>query len=306
VSVYPRTPPGWTPVARRSVGPFTTHVTYRKPDGSTTEWSSRVQRKHASLLSRAGPQQRRVWWAPRRASWWIGVLFAVGSTCFLVAPFPGFEQLVGSAVDAVVFFVGSIFFTSAAALQCLETFNADRAPDGGGHGGLRAAAFEPRRIDWWSSVVQLVGTILFNVSTFRALQTDFGDTSYDRLVWRPDAVGSACFLAAGCLAYVEVSGTIAGRARRGLEWKIAAVNLVGCIAFALAAIGGYVVPSTGSVLDLAGANFFTAFGALCFLVGAVLLLPEGAGAEAHSPVSDDARFRRVDDAGPNQPERSEP
>jgi hypothetical protein len=247
-----------------------------------------------------------VWWAPRRASWWIGVLFAIGSTCFLIAPFPDFEQLVGSAVDAVVFFVGSVFFTSAAALQCLETFNADRAPESAGRGGLRAVTFEPHRIDWWSSVVQLAGTILFNVNTFRALRTNVADSSYDRLVWRPDAVGSACFLAAGCLAYVEVSGAIAGRARRGLEWKIAAVNLVGCIAFALAAIGGYVVPSTGDVLDLAAANFFTAFGALCFLVGAVLLLPEGAGAQAHSPVSDDAPSGRADDARPNPPERSEP
>jgi hypothetical protein len=31
-------------------------------------------------------------------------------------------------------------------------------------------------------------------------------------------------------------------------------------------------PSTGSVVDLAAANLFTAFRALCFLVGAVPLL----------------------------------
>jgi len=61
----------------------------------------------------------RAWWAPRRATWWIGVLFAVGSACFAVAPFPGFGELVGSAVDGLVFFVGSIFFTSAATLQFL-------------------------------------------------------------------------------------------------------------------------------------------------------------------------------------------
>jgi hypothetical protein len=37
------------------------------------------------------------------------------------------------------------------------------------------------------------------------------------------------------------------------------------------------VPSSGSVVDLAVANVFTAFGGLCFLVGAILLLPESAG-----------------------------
>ncbi len=45
------------------------------------------------------------------ATRWIGVLFAIGSACFLVGPFPGFVELVGSEVDAAVFFAGSLFFT---------------------------------------------------------------------------------------------------------------------------------------------------------------------------------------------------
>ena len=194
MSSYPEAPEGWTPVARRAVGPFTTHLTFRRPDGGTTVWSSRAHRKHASRLSRVAPETKRVWWAPERASWWIGILFAVGSSCFLVAPFPGFVELVGSGVDGMVFFAGSVFFTSAATLQCLETFNADRGPGG------------------------------------------------------------------------------------GLEWRIAAVNLAGCVAFGISAVGAYVVPATGDVVDLAVANAFTALGALCFLVGAVLLLPESATA----------------------------
>ena len=57
---------------------------------------------------------------PGHASWWIGVLFAIGSVCFLLGPFPGFAGLVGSAADGAVFFVGSVFFTSAALLQYLR------------------------------------------------------------------------------------------------------------------------------------------------------------------------------------------
>jgi hypothetical protein len=260
------------------VGPFTTHLTFRRPNGSTTVWSSRAHRKHASRLSRVAPENERFWWAPERASWWIGVLFALGSSCFLIAPFPGLVELVGSGVDGMVFFVGSVFFTSAATLQCLETFNADRGPDGGHQQRLRLLAFEPRRIDWWSSVLQLVGTLLFNVNTFRAMQTGLEQPSYDRLVWRPDAVGSACFLVSGYLAYVEVCGGLACRPRRGLEWRIAAINLAGCVAFGISAVASYVVPATGGVVDLAAANAFTVLGALCFLVGAVLLLPESATA----------------------------
>jgi len=102
------------------------------------------------------------------------VLFAIGSTCFLVGPLPGFVELVGSGADGVVFFVGSIFFTSAAFLQWLETINADPGP-AARREGVRVLSFEPRRPDWWSSGVQLVGTLFFNVMTFRALQTALDD-----------------------------------------------------------------------------------------------------------------------------------
>ena len=54
------------------------------------------------------------------------MLFAIGSVCFLLGPLQGFVQLVGSAADGIVFFVGSLFFTSAALMQYLEAANADR------------------------------------------------------------------------------------------------------------------------------------------------------------------------------------
>lgn len=273
---YPETPASWTRISHRSAGPFTTHVTFRSPDGLVTEWSSRRHRKHYSRLSRASERGDGVWWAPHRASWWIGVLFAIGATCFTVGPLAGFVDLVGPAADAAVFFVGSIFFTTAAGLLCLETFNADREPGSRRPERFRVIAFEPQRIDWWSSVVQFVGTLFFNVTTFRAMSTALEDPSYDRLVWAPDALGSICFLVSGYLAYVEVCGGYACLRRRGLEWWIAGVNFVGCIAFGISAIAAYVVPSTGSALDLAAANSLTALGGLCFLVGAVLLLPEAA------------------------------
>ena len=179
---------------------------------------------------------------------WIGVLFAIGSACFLVGPLPGFVELVGSEVDAAVFFAGSVFFTSAALLQVLHS--------GGG-------------LDRWSCVVQFAGTLFFNVSTFHALQTGLDTNEYDRLVWRPDWRGSICFLASGVLAYLAVR-RLSHRAR---DWRIAVINLAGCVAFGISAIAGYVVRSTGSAIDLAAANAWTSLGALCFLVGALMLLP---------------------------------
>jgi hypothetical protein len=187
----------------------------------------------------------------------MALQFAVGSLCFVVASIPGFVQLVGSAVDAGVYFVGSIFFTSAATIQWLTS---------------RGLAFDLRDLDWWSSAVQLVGTVYFNVTTFRAFQTGLDANEYDRLVWTPDALGSICFLVASYLACVQISG-LSALPRRSRDSAIATLNMVGSIGFGIAAIASFVVPSTGSALDLAGANVFTALGGVCFFVGAVLLLP---------------------------------
>ena len=125
-----------------------------------------------------------------------------------------------------------------------------------------------------------MGTIFFNVTTFMALDETLSVQEEDVRVWAPDALGSVCFLVSGYLAYVEVSGGYLRPHRRTLAWWIAAINLLGCIAFGISAVAAYWVPAEGSVLDLAAANAFTAFGGLCFLVGAVLLLPESAAERA--------------------------
>jgi hypothetical protein len=207
-----------------------------------------------------------------RAAWdrWIAIGFAVGSACFFIGPFPGFVQLVGAGADGAVFFVGSVFFTLAALLEVREST-------------LRLGrwAADP---SWWSAAVQFVGTLLFNVSTFRAMQDGLSIHQENRLVWAPNLLGSAAFLISGALAYRVAARARQSRARRDRNWTMAAVNLAGCILFGVSAIASYVVPSTGSVLDLAAANFTTVLGALCFFIGALLLLPRR-HADASSPLS---------------------
>jgi hypothetical protein len=200
---------------------------------------------------------------------WIAIGFAVGSACFLVGPFPGFVQLVGAGADGAVFFAGSIFFTLAALLEVREST-------------LRLGrwAADP---SWWSAAVQFVGTLLFNLSTFAAMQDGLSTGQANRLVWAPDVFGSAAFLVSGALAYRVANRASRGDARRGREWTMAAVNLAGCVLFGISAAASYIVPSSGSILDLAAANWTTALGALCFLIGALLLLPRHA--DLHHPDS---------------------
>ncbi len=123
--------------------------------------------------------------------------------------------------------------------------------------------------------MQSAGTVFFNVSTFHALTTAISSPHYNRLVWRPDALGSVCFLVSGAVAYhaSRRHGWLPVRGEHG--WWEPAVNLLGCVLFGISAVAGYVVPSSGSVLDLAAANWNTSLGAACFLACAVGTLRTG-------------------------------
>jgi hypothetical protein len=265
-------PEGWTSVAAAGPGPFVTRETYQRPDGAVVTWTSRRQRKRHSLLDSG---QRSTWWAPGAVGWWIGILFAVGSLCFALGAAPGYVEAVGVATDGVTFFVGSLFFTAAACLLYLEVANASRVPPGAEAAERRRfLTWEPRRIDWWAAVVQLVGTVLFNVSTFDAMIEHLSASQANRLVWRPDALGSICFLVASGLAWAEVSHGLWSWRPRSLSWLITALNLTGSIAFGVSAIASHVVPASDQPRNVTLMNLGTFVGALCFLIGAVLLLPE--------------------------------
>jgi hypothetical protein len=193
---------------------------------------------------------------------WMAICFACGSTCFVVGPFPGYASLVGDTADAVTFFAGSILFTVGGALQSLLAFPERRAGKAG-------------RALWWAAAIQSLGTLLFNLTTFRALSTALSESEYDKLVWRPDALGSICFLVSGLVAY-RVSARHRWVPARGTAgWWEPLVNLLGCVLFGIAAIAGHVVPATGSLLDQAAANCTTALGAGCFLACALFTLWTG-------------------------------
>jgi hypothetical protein len=121
----------------------------------------------------------------------------------------------------------------------------------------------------WSAAIQSAGTLFFNATTFRALHTALTSSSYDRLVWRPNALGSICFLVSGVIAYRASPRHGWRPVRCGRGWWQPAVNLLGCVLFGASAVAGYVVPSRGSEVDVAAANWNTALGAACFLACAL-------------------------------------
>jgi hypothetical protein len=251
-----------------SVGVPATFVDHLRPDGVIVRWESRRHRKHLQ----DGPAAGSTWWAPRARGWWIAVLFAVGSLLFALGAVPGYASAVGARWDNVTFFIGSLFFTSAAFLTYREAV--DAAPPAVNPAHRRFFVYQPGRIDWWATGVQLVGTLYFNVSTGAAVQTDLSAQAAHQHVWRPDFIGSACFLVASGLAWFEVCHGWAAWRPRSWGWWITLVNLLGSVAFGVSAVASYINPATGQLRNAERANLGTLVGAVCFLVGAVLLLPE--------------------------------
>lgn len=268
---YVTLPDGWERTNPGGFGPFVTRERFRSPDGAVVEWSSREHRKQAGRLD-AG--RGSTWWAPGAVGWWIGVLFAIGAACFTVGAAPGYVSWVGMDADAVTFFVGSIFFTTAAYLQYLQTLNAPHVLVAGSVERLRFWTWEPGRIDWTASGVQLVGTVFFNVTTLAAIDTSLNATQAHRMVWVPDVVGSICFLVASGLAWFEVSHGWWSWRMHSLSWRIAALNLAGSIAFGVSAVASKVVSTSGEPRNIMLVNLGTAIGGVCFFVGALFLLPE--------------------------------
>jgi len=272
--------------------PFVTNRSLGLPNGLHRIATSRRHRKglpphdvatttEATVIRPTAPGAFRHLWAPRRLGWWIALLFAIGSSFFLVgglaATWP--DGAPGPLRDAATlgrtFFVGSIFFTSAAWLQWLEALNGDVATAlEEGTQRWRWLGWRPRNLGYLASAVQLAGTLLFNLNTWDAMIPALSWQQQDVLIWTPNMLGSICFLLASYLAYTEVSHGAASFAPRSVSWWITVVNLAGSVAFQLSALDSFVGPRAASPEMLFWSTLSTAVGAACFLVGAYLLIPE--------------------------------
>ncbi len=195
----------------------------------------------------------------RRESWG----FAIGSVLFAVGAWPGYATAVGALADNLTYFVGSLFFTTAALVQLLLS----------GRPVPRAGSARGELFDWCSAAVQLLGTVFFNVSTAAALVQSAGVEAAERFVWRPDAFGSLAFLIASALAVVATTESDALWDPNARTWWSTWFGMAGSLAFGVSAVAAAVVPSSGELKNAALANSTTLVGALCFFAAAMLALP---------------------------------
>ena len=286
-------PPGWDVVRTRGHYGFVTHVVVRGPDGATTELSSRRHRKRSGPVRqlagdasarRVDPEGRR----PSTMSLVIGALFMIGSACFALGSLPVYFDNVDPDRVGATFFIGSIFFTCAGYLQFresggpsadLEAVHAS-AP---GHAGADRVAPAPHR---------MVGDA-HSACRNGVLQRDDLRRHAERSLVRSGETADlgARRLRVDLLPRRQLARLLGGRPapsvppRPTVEWRIAALNLVGSVAFGAAAVASRYLPTTGEPANIALVNLGTFAGAVCFFVGAALLPVESRRATGTAPAS---------------------
>lgn len=213
--------------------------------------------------------RRRIEWRPHDLGWRIAALFMVGSALFAIGSFPPYSQLVDGRAVGITFVIGSLFFTAAGYSTVVEVINEGRE---GATSSIRWS-WSPRGLSWWAAVVQFAGTLFFNVNTILAMVTTFTVEETDRLVWAPDFFGCIAFLVASHLAWMQLGGTFWFRDTDSADWWSSLLNYVGSMFFMASAIAAFTLRTTGEALNVAIVNSGTFLGAVCFLVGAYLLLP---------------------------------
>ncbi len=189
--------------------------------------------------------------------------FMIGSALFALGSAPWIGIWMGAANANICYFIGAWFFTAAALVQLLRsgavTVPVDYAP------GTMV------RAEWLAAATQFFGTLMFNTSTAAALSAR-NIASEKHLVWSPDAAGSVMFLVSGILVLVAYNHTSKAWDPSDVGWWSAQINLLGCIAFGVSAVGAYITPD-GNTVDDVLANSCTFIGAVCFFVSSMIVLP---------------------------------
>jgi hypothetical protein len=213
-----------------------------------------------------------------RLQWLVAWLFMVGGSCFAIASVPFAIELFDARVLGMTYVIGAVFFTSAAFCQFQLVGNEQcfaSAPTPRSRVGIRLRSFRWRSILWWSCAVQLVGTVYFNVNTINALDTTLSVQEELRVVWRPEAIGSICFLVASLLALLVLdsnkrrTGAHLGTTDFWISWW----NMLGSVLFGVSTVAGKLLEPTSEPRNVALMNATTMTGAICFIVGAWLFRP---------------------------------
>lgn len=239
-------------VSVESSGGTVVHIHHLDADGRNLEWNARWHRRQRQH----GPT------GDRTVSWWLSVLFLVGSALFIVGGALAYTDT-GRLADWANL-AGSVPFSGGAALAVVE---AKRA-------GSRLQARQGT-VGLWSTmggraaIIQGVSAVgFFQIAMIAATVASLGWVATDIWLWTPSTIGSVGFVVSGWM-YVAESNPADDIGTRASQ-----VNLVGSTCFLVGSVAGFV--SDGPVRiptkDITTPAFL--IGAVAFLAGSVLGLAE--------------------------------
>jgi hypothetical protein len=235
----------------------------------------------------AGPWQR--FWAPHRLTWWVAVVFVVGSALFIAgAGVSLIPELFGEEhrrpiVAESCYFVGATLFTVSIYGQLLEGINAEEGigPDRESRAPARfrwfiTALADLGRLEVLAPFVLLIGSLVFNYETTVALGGGLGLVPRSA-VWISSLIGAIFFLLASVFQFIAAGHRYLSVAVRDVSWWIGVLFIVGSIGFILGAMPGLATPGLPTAehfhRKLIIKSCFLA-GGLAYLVGSYLMLPE--------------------------------
>jgi hypothetical protein len=136
--------------------------------------------------------------------------------------------------------------------------------------------WRPHDIGWLSCALQFIGTILFNFNTFDTMIPSLTWFQEDLVIWAPNIIGSILFLASGYLAFIETCHAHWAWKPNSISWWVVFTNLLGCVGFIVSAVFAIFLPGPPHIEAVTISVLFTLLGAIGFLVGSLLMLPEAA------------------------------
>lgn len=290
-----RFPEEWTLEKAHGFAGYVTRLIHRLPDGRRHIWASRPFRKRRATILKNEQcesctcRQFRWWgWMPLRLSWWVAIIFTLGSILFFIA---GIGMMIDVELGGnLLGFIGSVFFSVGSYLAFLEVINlkldvtlerevealTGRLPHTPGPEGAHVRLFDwqPHRLEFRAALIQLGGALLFNINCWYAMNPGLPWWLGDWLVWTPSTVASVCFTVASYLLFAEIChGAWAWRPRE-IEWWLTILNLIGSLGFLGQSVFGYFAQGPVTIPQAWTGNLAFFIGSTAFLIGSYLMVPE--------------------------------
>ncbi|KAJ7054497.1 hypothetical protein C8F01DRAFT_1163582 [Mycena amicta] len=270
-----------------------THAVLALSEKEDFAWTSRDHRKHRHVAT--SPHTGR----PRHAegtlrkianmrnieywniSWWVAVLFTVGSIVWVINGFYAFLPFVNTSVPENMDAVGWTAWLGATIFEFAET-----GDDSANASPREKSQHEKRKWIWFSAsgkyfhelgflaaFVQYWAATIFWISGFTAIPTIQNAIMphtgvLDGVFWTPQVVGGSGFIIASAMMMIETQRRWYVPAPLSLGWHVGFWNLVGGVGFTLCGGFGYALNQSNGIAYQSSCSTF--WGGWAFLIGSII------------------------------------